>query len=802
LYQYQRETGSIVPFPDSTTGLTNPSVSSPINNFQSGAGFTAPNQTLNLGGDIAITSQLVSTTRFGYFVQNYHDFGFPTGFTAFNFISNGVGAPTTGGGTIPADSPLSQPSGYASANFNFNYTPFNLNRHYQFDQDLAWFKSGWLGTHNFKFGYQLNHLYNDINQHSNLPLVFVSPGTSSGYPASTLIGRSNCAALQAETGLSNCNGPDGYAYVYDTGTGGKAANYNHGLFVQDAWTVAKGLTLDLGIRFDREYLPAYQVFEGLTPKPINFGWGDKIAPRIGAAYDVFKDGRMKVFGSYGVYYDMMKLNLAISSFGGQYWNNCAYGLFSDAATALSQIDAAFNANGRACSGFNTGQGANFASGSTPSDLQFIENVNNRTPEYVTPNIKPYRQHDTTFGVDYQLRKSWALEARWDRRRLDRAIEDAALDNPLCGECAYTIVNPGYAPNNTFNGYAKFDYALNDRLFGCFTPGTCPVGPNGILESTLPQVLCDSCPNPVKAVRSYDGMEIRLTKTASAHWSGMFSYTYSHLRGNYSGLTSTDINDTSTLAGTGTSYGGGRNSPNNSRYFDEPWFSYTANGTPDNGDLATDRPNVFKGYGYYQLPWKWKGNSTNFGLFQYFYQGTPMSSFSNVGGYYGGLGGEFQSYIVGRGNWVTATQDPSCVAAALAGGTTACPITVSGVNARRTPWYIQSDFQVQHEIKLGEDGAKALRIEFTVPNIFNQHSVTAYESQLDSSLLSSFIQPGGFNAGAGEPFYNAALHPYNLQAALNAPNVAQGNPLIMSNNYGKPLYYQLGRTVRIGVHFLF
>ena len=35
---------------------------------------------------------------------------------------------------------------------------------------------------------------------------------------------------------------------------------------------------------------------------------------------------MKVFGSYGKFYDIMKLNLAISSFGGQYWNNCYYAL--------------------------------------------------------------------------------------------------------------------------------------------------------------------------------------------------------------------------------------------------------------------------------------------------------------------------------------------------------------------------------------------------------------------------------------------------------------------------------------------
>ena len=129
--------------------------------------------------------------------------------------------------------------------------------------------------------------------------------------------------------------------------------------------------------FDKEYLPA-STTAGLTSNPIEFGWGDKIAPRIGAAWDVFKDGRMKVFGSYGKFFDIMKLNVAISSFGGQYWNDCAYALNT---SDLSTIVPALNSAGRFCVGStptDTATGANWAGGSTPAGLTFIENVNNRT----------------------------------------------------------------------------------------------------------------------------------------------------------------------------------------------------------------------------------------------------------------------------------------------------------------------------------------------------------------------------------------------------------------------------------------
>src|SRR5208282_6061474 len=797
LYQYSRMTGFVLPSADSTTGLLNPSVSSPITNFAGGIGYSAPNTITNVGADITITPRLVSTTRFGYFVQQYHDFGYPSGFPAFYFANSGIGASDSSGTPIPSTSPLYQESGYLSASVDGTFTPHNLNKHYQFDQDLAWFKSGWWGTHNFKFGYQLNHLQNDTLQHSNLPLVNVSPGVANVYSPGTSVGVTNCTAIEATVGLAGCVGTDGWVEVYDTGTDGKAGNYNHGLFAQDAWTIGKGVTINLGIRADKEYLPAYQVFEGLTPKPINFSWSDKIAPRIGAAWDVFKNGKTKVFGSYGVYYDMMKLNLAISSFGGQYWNDCVYALNSAGSTALSQIDATFGSDGRACEGLNPAQGASFASGTTPADLTFIENGNFRTPEYVIPNLKPYRQHDTAFGVDYQLNRSVALEARWDRRRLDHAIEDAALFNPIYGE-VYTIVNPGYAPNNTFNGYAAADYGYNDKLYGCSTPGSCPTGPSGALTSTLPLVDCPTCPVPPKAARSYDGLELRLTTTGNKRWTGMASYTYSKLRGNYSGLTGTDLSDSATL------YGGGRASPNNSRYFDEPWFSYNANGTPNNGPLATDRPNVFKGYGYYRLPWgggKFKNNTSSFGLFQYLYQGSPLTTYVDSGYYFGGYGGQMDQYIVGRGNWVNATQSAACVSAGLLPGATVdCPITVGSVGPRRTPWYIQSDFQLKHEIKIGE--VKALGFSVVVPNIFNQKSVTAYNSQLDSGTLSSFIAPGGFTVLDGGSFFAAAMHPYDWRTALNTANYLTGAGVTLNSNYGKPLYYQLGRTMRLGASFTF
>ena len=197
-------------------------------------------------------------------------------------------------------------------------------------------------------------------------------------------------------------------------------------------------------------------------------------------------------------------------------------------------------------------------------------------------------------------------------------------NPSVGE-TFVIVNPGQGVNKTFNGFWNFLYGMPPDC----TDNTCPAN-----QKTIP------------AARSYDGLEFRVTKAESNHWMGMFSYTWSNFRGNYTGLTSSDLGDG----------GGGRNAPNNSRAFDEPYFQWNAIGRSSSGLLPTDRPNALKGYVYYQLPWLRKF-TTDFGIFQTAYSGTPLTSELDVGYSYAGQPA-FPTDIVDRGKWIDVTQDPT------------------------------------------------------------------------------------------------------------------------------------------------
>src|SRR6185295_20018332 len=50
-----------------------------------------------------------------------------------------------------------------------------------------------------------------------------------------------------------------------------------------------------------------------------FGWKDRFAPRLGGSYDLFGDGRIRLFGSWGRFFDWTKFDLSRSVFGGEIW---------------------------------------------------------------------------------------------------------------------------------------------------------------------------------------------------------------------------------------------------------------------------------------------------------------------------------------------------------------------------------------------------------------------------------------------------------------------------------------------------
>jgi Carboxypeptidase regulatory-like domain/TonB dependent receptor-like, beta-barrel len=308
------------------------------------------------------------------------------------------------------------------------------------------------------------------------------------------------------------------------------------LYLQDSWTIKGRLTLNLGLRTESEYIPVYSslsVYKGV--KPINFDFGDKLAPRLGFVYDVFGDANLKVFGSYGLYYDVMKLYTAANVFGGRRQAAAYYTLDTYEWDKIGK------------------------NGYYPGNLLLQFDFLPFNPDYVDPSLKPMSQREISFGAEKKIMENLSATARLVQKHLRYAIEDVGVITGA--EITYYEANPGYGYSLSTTEGGRFD----DRY--------------------------PSCP---KAKREYWGLNFSLDKRLADRWLGGFSYTWSRLTGNYSGLASSDEY---------LSTGEGRNSPNVERNFDTWYLAYDKALEPIDGVLATDRPHVFKLYGAFTFPFR-------------------------------------------------------------------------------------------------------------------------------------------------------------------------------------------------------
>lgn len=727
-YGYERRNGIDLPNPDSVLGQRNTDSGSDPTSFRPERGQTVPSSVYNFGSDITVSSKLVFTVRYGYWFNNLHDFGTPNGIR-YLYAAGAVGAVGLDDRT-PIPPQFQQRAGFQNIASN-QKTFFDVYKRKSFSVDTSYYRS-FFGSHSFKVGYSFNQLSNDVLRAFDGSLVRLNYGEF--YDP---LDPSACDVA----GKPPCHGNWGYYIIRDgVDVQGKVGSYNHALYFQDAWTMGKGVTLNLGVRLDKESLPPY-----LPGAPaINFGWNQKVAPRLGGAWDVLRNGKLKVYGSFGLFYDIMKYSLPRGSFGGEYWHDCAYTLDNPDYT---KIMPALVSN-HSC------PGAGGASGSLTG--RFIENVNYRSvvinPQDpgVDPNIRPMRQHEYVLGSDYALSRNIGLELRYSRKRLDDTIEDVGVAVP--GNELYYIGNPGKGIVANLLQRVTIDSS------------NVPVLPP---TSYPPQ--CADCPLSPKAYRNYDGFEARLTKRSSGSWFGSISYTYSRLYGNYAGLTSSEVSDGS----------GGRHSPNNSRYFDLPNMAWTAYGRPEFGPLATDRPHTLKIFGWYRL--KWFGQETSFGLDQLAYAGTPIST----------CWGEVStpsscSFVEERSNFVNLTEVPGA------------DIQRTGITKNfRAPFFTQTDFSFVHELKVSKTNeAMRLAFEANVTNVLNQHAILSYYN-IPMAGGRTTITPriGGKNTGPTD-WHALTDKGFDYLATTNLFKRT------LDNRYGRPSLFQPSRTIRFMIRFSF
>ena len=372
-------------------------------------------------------------------------------------------------------------------------------------------------------------------------------------------------------GGTSGRGTYGYYEVNDRGFQGTAVADMASLFVQDRYTIGNRLTLDLGLRAETEQIPSYR--PDLAKYVMRFGWGDKIAPRLGASYDVRGNGRTKVYGSWGRYYDWTKYQFSRNAGGADFWKTYY--------RSLDTLD---------ISSLNLGNMPGTDLWVVPGSYrdQAVASL-----DRVDTSAKATYQDSVSAGVEHQLGAHTVLTAHYVHNDLKQVLEDVGM-----------LINA-------------------NRVLYISNPGEGQASVMATTGKTAPFATPD-----VK--RTYDALELGVNRRLSRGWFASANYTYSRLYGNYGGLANSDEIRTPTTGGSYlTPQAQDRSIANPGGALRTSWnideVMWDSHGNLDIvGRLATDRPHVGKIYGAYSFP-----TGTQIGLLFYGASGTPISTYVNT-----------------------------------------------------------------------------------------------------------------------------------------------------------------------------
>lgn len=248
-----------------------------------------------------------------------------------------------------------------------------------------------------------------------------------------------------------------------------------GAFLQDSWTPTDGLTLNLGVRWDGQWVTG-----GYDQTAISLP--NQWSPRVGLIWDPTAKGRAKIFANFALFYEAVPLDIADRAGSGE-----------------PQIGSSHRA--AACDPSNTGPDApNLAGCSDDSARRIVQGPESPDQKWlitgggltpVDPDLEAQSSFEFVAGAEYDLGQVVDLfedlrgGVMYTKRWMNNVIEDMSRDEAQ----TYFIGNPGKG-----------------------------------IASDFPE-----------AKRDYDALTVYLMKEWSRCWVAQLSYTLSYLHGNYAGL---------------------------------------------------------------------------------------------------------------------------------------------------------------------------------------------------------------------------------------------------------------------------
>ncbi len=368
---------------------------------------------------------------------------------------------------------------------------------------------------------------------------------------------------------------------------------NWAAYLRDSWQVRPSLTINAGLRYEEQRLRYARELQhtvdpftgeprGTNAMELRGMW----APRVGVIYDWTDEGRAKVYGHWGRYFESVPMDLNSVNFGGE----TTYRRVYDPAQCGDPVDGVGGPDGAGC----------VAGGEAPA---LGSNVYG-SGVLVAPGVKAQYLDEAILGVEVALQDDLKVGVALHDRRLGRVLEDVSPDNTE----TYILSNPGEFPDEE-------EAALQARIDATTDPDE-----RARLEHQL---------EVFTGIRAFDRprrVYRAVQLTAVKRFAGAFfvqgSYTYARTRGNFPGLYSPDS---------------GAINPNITAQYD----LIELLGNRD-GPLPNDRPHDLKVDSYYVADLARAGQVTAGARFR-IASGTPIDALAS-----NNLYGYDESFVVPRG----------------------------------------------------------------------------------------------------------------------------------------------------------